>query len=233
MAALLQTIAPPRGRLIFIGDIHGCYDELRDLLARVVPTADDEVISVGDMVRKGPNPRECVALWRFLGYHAVLGNNEERLMRRARNPLAWITRSSEDREMLAYLATWPLAIAIPQLSIGVVHGGLLPGTEMTEAEVRRQRRSIPRLRWVRHEADGWSYIPKGQKRDSDQLWAEAWDGEMLLVYGHTMVETPKRDRFALGLDTGCVYGGSLTAAIHRDGEWTFERVRARQAYVRN
>src|SRR5215212_9572932 len=57
MAALLQTIAPPRGRLIFVGDIHGCYDELRELLGRVAPTAADVVISVGDMVRKGPNPR--------------------------------------------------------------------------------------------------------------------------------------------------------------------------------
>jgi predicted phosphodiesterase len=231
-APLLQTIDPPRGRLIFVGDIHGCYDELRELLSRLAPTAADAVISVGDMVRKGPNPKACVALWRTLGYRAVLGNNEERLMRQARNPFAWITRSSDDREMLAFLNTWPLAISIPALAIGALHGGLLPDTELTAAEVQRQRRSIPRLRWVRRAADGWRYVPKGEKRDSDLLWSEAWNGPALLVYGHTMVEAPRRDRCALGLDTGCVYGGSLTAAIHRDGEWTFEQVAARQQYLR-
>ncbi|MCU1349910.1 MAG: metallophosphatase [Acidobacteria bacterium] len=227
----LQTIAPPRGRLIFIGDIHGCYDELRELLARLAPDAADEVISVGDMVRKGPDPRACVALWRSSGYRAVLGNNEERLFRRSRNPLTWITRSAEDRELLKYIATWPLAIAIPDAEIGVVHGGVLPGTALAEAEVKRQRATLPRLRWVRREGDRWRYVPKGEKSPGDVLWAKAWEGPMTIVYGHTMTDAPKRDPFALGIDTGCVYGGLLTAAIHHAGEWTFESVRAREVYV--
>lgn len=232
MPPLLQTIAPPRGRLIVVGDVHGCYDELRELLSRVAPTAADVVIAAGDMVRKGPNSRGCVALWRSLGYHAVRGNNEERLLRRTRHPLAWLTRPADDREMLVFLATWPIAIAIPELGVGVVHGGLLPGTRLTAEEVERQRATIPRLRWVRRDGGRWRYVPKGRKRDGDVLWSEVWGGAATIAYGHTPVVAPKRDPFALGLDTGCVYGGALTAAIHRDGEWTFERVRARQAYVR-
>jgi diadenosine tetraphosphatase ApaH/serine/threonine PP2A family protein phosphatase len=228
----LLTIAPPRGRLIFVGDIHGCFDELRELLAQLAPTDADEVISVGDMVYKGPNPSACVALWRDLRYRAVRGNNEERLLRRSRNPLLWFRRSAEDRELLAEIARWPLAIAIPERGIGALHGGLLPGTQLTVEEVRRQRHTLPRLRWVRRGDDGWRYVPKGEKRSGDRLWAEAWDGDALLVYGHTPVTSPRRDRRALGIDTGCVYGGSLTAAIHREGDWTFAQVRARKAYVR-
>src|SRR5712692_9424553 len=85
-------------RTIIIGDIHGCYDELRELLDRANAGPDDRVVSVGDMLRKGPHPDRCVELWRASGYLAVLGNQDERLLDRS----AWRrwVSAAPDRRML-------------------------------------------------------------------------------------------------------------------------------------
>jgi diadenosine tetraphosphatase ApaH/serine/threonine PP2A family protein phosphatase len=52
-----------------------------------------------------------------------------------------------------------------------------------------------------------------------------------VLYGHTPGREPKRDKQALGLDTGCVYGGSLTAAVFTDGEWEMVSVKAKRQYA--
>ena len=44
-------------RTIVVGDLHGCYDELMELLESVSFTADDRVVCVGDLVTKGPKNR--------------------------------------------------------------------------------------------------------------------------------------------------------------------------------
>jgi hypothetical protein len=62
------------------------------------------------------------------------------------------------------------------------------------------------------------------------LWSERWKGDRFVVYGHTPLREPKFDSRALGLDTGCVYGGKLTAAIF-DGEWSTESVKAKRKYA--
>jgi len=70
-------------RTIVIGDIHGCYDELEDMLAEVRFAADDRLISVGDLITKGPKNREV--LERFMSepqFSAVLGNHDLALRRK-------------------------------------------------------------------------------------------------------------------------------------------------------
>ena len=54
-------------RYLFIGDVHGCIDELRELLDRAELREDDIVVSLGDLVRKGPDPAGCVRLIRERG----------------------------------------------------------------------------------------------------------------------------------------------------------------------
>ena len=64
-----------RRRVIIVGDIHGCCDELRELLElHCLP--DDTVILAGDLVNKGPKSAEVIRLARALRCHAVLGNHE-------------------------------------------------------------------------------------------------------------------------------------------------------------
>jgi predicted phosphodiesterase len=233
---LFRTIPTgPDARLIFIGDIHGCYDELRDLLALIAPAASDLVVSVGDVVTKGPAAAECLELWRDRGYLAVKGNNELKVLDSAHPLLRFFATQNRDillrRDLLRYLATWPLVLDFPDANITAVHGGFLPQMNVTEEDVAREADLVPRLRWIRRKNGDWIHAGKEKKKKGDVLWSEKWKGERTIVYGHTPVREPKVDKFALGLDTGCVYGGQLTAAILKRGEWTFQSVQAKRAYA--
>lgn len=66
------------GRIIFVGDVHGCFDELQELLeiAQRDP-ARDTVVLLGDMVRKGPKSVEVVRWARENGALAVRGNHDD------------------------------------------------------------------------------------------------------------------------------------------------------------
>src|SRR5688572_2356350 len=69
-------------RTIVIGDIHGCWDELRCLLDKCRLSDADELVSVGDLIDRGPEPGEVVRF--FMGRprtRAVLGNHEDKHMR--------------------------------------------------------------------------------------------------------------------------------------------------------
>jgi predicted phosphodiesterase len=241
MREALRTIAAPNEsrRIVVIGDIHGCIDELLALLDRIGTARDDVVISVGDIVRKGPRPDRCLELWRERGYHAVVGNNEDKLLRLSR--AGWLSRflmPAPDRRVLRrrdlvdYVRTWPVAIDIPPLRVAIVHGGFLPGMDVNAARVEENRDDLIRLRYIRRDGEGWQRVPKGKEDRDAVLWSTVWRGDRTVLYGHTPLDKPRVDDKAIGLDTGCVYGGELTAAIHEHGEWRFEREPARRAYAK-
>ena len=225
----------PRGRLIAIGDIHGCHDELVELLERVDPRPDDTVVSVGDMVQKGPAAARCLELWRARGYLAVKGNNEIKLLGDAHPVLRFFARENRDvltrGDLLRYIESWPLVIDFPDAGTAAVHGGFLPDMRVTPEDVEREQDVVHRLRWIRRKDGEWRYVPKEKKKKDDVLWAEKWRGERFVVYGHTPLREPRFDKRALGLDTGCVYGGSLTAAVLEGGVWRTVGVEARQKYA--
>lgn len=232
--ALIRRVEPkPGARLIFIGDIHGCFDELRELLDRVAPGGDDLVISVGDIVTKGPHVPRCLDFWRDRGYLAVQGNNELKVLGRARPLLRLFARDQLLRrsDLLAYIRTWPLVVDFPNERVTAVHGGFLPQMNVTREDVERERDVIPELRWIRKQDGDWRPVPKEKKKKDDVLWAEKWRGDRFVLYGHTPLREPKRDKQALGLDTGCVYGGALTAAVWTDGEWETVSVKAKRKYA--
>src|ERR1044071_9213832 len=70
-------------RTIVVGDIHGCYDELMELMKKVDLKDDDRVVAVGDLITKGPKNREVLKL--FMAdkrYSSVIGNHDLTLRRR-------------------------------------------------------------------------------------------------------------------------------------------------------
>ena len=238
-AEILEGVAsyvaldPPPGRLIFIGDIHGCYDELVEMLERLSPSSNDAVVSVGDVVTKGPAADRCLDLWRERGFLAVKGNNELKVLGRAHPLFRFFARDRLLRrgDLLRYIESWPLVIDFPAAGIAAVHGGFLPQMHVTAEEVERAKDEIVELRWIRRKNGQWKAIPKNRKKSGDVLWSEKWKGDRFAVYGHTPVREPKFDARALGLDTGCVYGGALTAAVFAGGGWAIESVRAKRKYV--
>src|SRR5262250_33966 len=80
-------------RTLIIGDIHGCYDELRDLFDAVALVADDRVVSVGDLVDRGPQPGEVVRWFRErAGAVVIMGNHERKHVRQVFSYSQEITR---------------------------------------------------------------------------------------------------------------------------------------------
>lgn len=218
-------------RHIFIGDIHGCIDEVTDLLSRLDVKPDDVVVATGDLTRKGPAADRCVSLWREHGYLSVLGNNDVKMLERAGRVRALFARRPDRvvlrrRDLLAEIGRWPLVLEFSDVGVIVVHGGVMPdGSTPREAALE--------LRYLRRDGDGWRIVPKGKDKPGDRFWSEVWDGDRIVVYGHTPRREPRIDRSAIGIDTGCVYGGKLTAAVfERAGIWTLRDVPARRAYSR-
>lgn len=178
-----------------VGDVHGCIDRLDALLARIDPGADDLLVFVGDLVRKGPDSAAVLERVREReNAYSVLGNNEAKVLDgvTAQPPL-----SESDT---SYLRTLPDVITFDDAI--VTHGGIDPRSQLSDhdAETLRELRSIP----VGEGYDG-------------PFWFERYDGPYTVYFGHTVLEAPYVTPHAVGLDTGCVYGGRLTAMRHDDG----------------
>ena len=70
-------------RTIVVGDIHGCYDELIALLEKAELGPDDHVVSVGDLITKGPKNKEVMELFMTdARFSAVIGNHDLALRRK-------------------------------------------------------------------------------------------------------------------------------------------------------
>jgi serine/threonine protein phosphatase 1 len=77
---LFQKITEDYRRTIVVGDVHGCFAELTQLLAKVDFSEEDLLISVGDMVDRGPGSMETARFFRDApNAMAVLGNHERKL----------------------------------------------------------------------------------------------------------------------------------------------------------
>lgn len=196
-------------RTIVVGDLHGCSDELARLLSEVtfVPGVD-RLIAVGDLVGKGPKGAEVVRFFREGGHETVRGNHDERLLAHRRGedtrPLGAAHR--RDAAQLSegdwgWLEATPLVIELPEILI--VHAGLVPGVPLAE----QRPFDLMNLRSIRPDGSGSKRIEEGEP------WASRWPGPELVVFGHDAVRGLQRWPHAIGLDTGCVYGGALSALI--------------------
>ena len=215
-------------RYIFIGDIHGCIAELRELLDRIAPGPADRVVSVGDIVDKGPDPRACIELWMEHGYLAVRGNAEEKLLRRRDQAIDEL-----GEEGTTWIERLPLQLVFPEIDVLTIHGGLFPDMKPTAEEIERNRDAVLKLRFVRWSDDLWIRVPRGEEKEGDRFWSTLWEGPPLVVYGHhpTQAPEPRLDRMAIGLDTGCVYGGALSAVVfEQSGGYDLVSVPARRSY---
>ena len=64
------------GRTVIIGDVHGCHNELEDLLDQIdVNPSVDNILFIGDLINKGPNSLAVVERYRSLQATSLLGNH--------------------------------------------------------------------------------------------------------------------------------------------------------------
>jgi predicted phosphodiesterase len=209
-------------RTVVVGDIHGCYDELVNLLDKVEFGEHDRLISVGDLMVKGEKSREVLELFmRDSRLTAVIGNHDLALRRRWNGekfklkPAQKATHKelkADKERYVAYLNSLPFMIDLGTHL--VVHAGLRPNVALHSQTTE----DLTELRTL------------GEKRESREgtPWYDVYDGEKIVLFGHWPAPEPRRGRKALGLDTGCVYGHRLTAYIVETGQ--LESVPALRAY---
>ena len=122
-----------KGRLIAIGDVHGCHRELEDLLLKLKLQRDDRVVLLGDLINRGPDSSKVIALAREYAHVSLLGNHELRLLnyRKTSDPTHLKKTDYETLKQLsrtdwAYMAAMPLTYYDREHDIVLVHGGFLP-----------------------------------------------------------------------------------------------------------
>ena len=210
-------------KTIVVGDIHGCYQELLDLLNKVKLANDDRVVAVGDLTVKGPSSLQVVELFRKDGrFSSVMGNHDLAMVRRWRNepiPLKKVQESAyvqlaANKQCLDYLANLPLVLELD--GHVVIHAGLRPGVALGDQSID----DLTELRTLGHDRRSRLGVP----------WYEEYNDNSFALFGHWPAAEPRRGPNALGLDTGCVYGYELTALILETGELV--SVPAHQSYVR-
>lgn len=231
-------------KVIIIGDVHGCLPELLELVEKTGwDPKEDRLILAGDLVDRGPQSADVVK-WARENAEIVRGNHDDRYVQlhqkmkwHAKNPKnlkpQWLNNypdriviykglSEEDHQ---WLANSPVRIWLPQYKTVVVHAGFKPGVPLEDQDDN----TMMHVRFLYQVASG--YVPARLSRDNDYrqplesvFWADLYDGDWNVVYGHHVwdLDTIKihenyKGAKCYGIDTGCCFGGKLTAFVLTPG----------------
>jgi predicted phosphodiesterase len=206
-------------RTIIVGDVHGCGDELGDLLDKVrYAQGTDTLVLVGDIVARGPDSGLAVRRARDAGALAVRGNHDEKVLvwwRAAHahgRGVADRKIKLSDRHKLAvaqlgedefrWLASLPMYRRLEGHEVIIVHAGLdrRLSLDLQDPAMLMNIRSVDEHDRPTRTLDG---VP----------WARVWPGPEHVVFGHDARRGLQLERRATGLDTGCCYGRELTAIV--------------------
>lgn len=198
------------GRLIAIGDIHGCLTALARVLEAVAPKPEDTIITLGDYVNRGPDSRGVIERLMDLGEQCtlvpLLGNHDETFLDvlLGQLPLDGLLQMHGQSTLDSYGYQGSLSVVPPEHVVFLTSCKLIFETD-------------------HHFFAHANYAPNkplDQQSRIDSLWRSLRDSEPAehfskkqAILGHT----PQRSRVPLDrghlicIDTGCVYGGVLTA----------------------
>jgi polynucleotide kinase-phosphatase len=229
-----------RGPFDIIGDVHGCAAELRALLTQLgwqlsydndgaadgaVHPAGRQAVFVGDLVDRGPDTpgvlRLVMGMVKAGSALCVSGNHEAKLVRALGG--ANVTVSHGLAESLAQLAAEPDEVGAAALAfmdglishyvldegrLVVAHAGL---KESYHGRASRRVRSFALYGDTTGETDSYGLPVR-------YPWAQEYRGRALVAYGHTPVPAAEWVNNTICLDTGVVFGGSLTALRYPERE---------------
>lgn len=210
-------------RTIFIGDVHGCYDELMALTAKLQLQSEDHLYFTGDFINKWPKSLEVVEFirnrpntWSVLGNHEYFSMASEididSLGHLESGHKNWIKNSlpkfSELQIQLREYRDWLLSLPciIETHDFILVHGGIHPDYGVdTPTEIATLLREY-----------------------NGKPWYEDYIKTKPVIYGHWAVDGLRIRPNTIGLDTGCCFGGYLTAYILETKELV--QIRANMVY---
>jgi serine/threonine protein phosphatase 1 len=190
------------GRTVIVGDIHGCFDELIELLDAVRLRPGDLLVSVGDLVDRGPKPGEVVTYFQQRPNSvAVMGNHERKHVRGVHSYAQEITRlqlGDGYAAAVAWMRTLPYFFENDD--VRVVHAAMLSAVPLAE---QREEILCGSTSGERALAE---LFPDGH-------WHEHYTDPKPVVFGHHVTgrEPLLRDGRIFGLDTGACHGWNLTA----------------------
>ena len=222
------------GPFDIIGDVHGCFDELKTLLEKlgyqitpngVIPPPGRKAIFVGDLVDRGPKTPDVLKL--VMGMVeagtalCVPGNHDVRLVRALQGKKVKPTYGlAESLEQLSHESPTFKKQATQFLDNLVSHyvldnGNLVVAHAGMKAELAGRTSGAVRAFAIYGETTG----------ETDEFglpirynWANDYRGDATIVYGHTPIPEPEWLNNTLNIDTGCVFGGALTALRYPEKE---------------
>ncbi|MGH2600831.1 MAG: polynucleotide kinase-phosphatase, partial [Dehalococcoidia bacterium] len=237
---LFNDLKHEHGPFDIIGDVHGCYDELVDLLGALgyIGFSHPEgrkAVFLGDLVDRGPKTPDVLRLvMAMVGAGTALcvpGNHESKLLRKLQGRNVQVTHGLA--ESLAQLDEQPPAFReeVARFLDGLVSHYVLDDGKVVVAhagmKAEMQGRGSQRVR------DFALYGETTGETDEFGLpvrynWAAEYRGRARVAYGHTPTPEPEWLNGTINIDTGCVFGGRLTAL--RYPELELVSVPARRTY---
>jgi protein phosphatase len=235
---LWNNLRHEHGPFDIIGDVHGCFDEMNTLLQqlgyaiepegaeyRVVPPDGRRAVFVGDLVDRGPKISDVLRL--VMGMvkagtaFCVPGNHDVKLMRKLRGKDVKITHGLADslaqlepespefkRQIGDFIDDLVSHYVFDDGRLVVAHAGM---KEAMQGRGSGAVRSFALFGETTGETDDYG-LPVRYN------WAAEYRGKAMVVYGHTPVREPEWLNRTIDIDTGCVFGGKLTALRYPEKE---------------
>jgi protein phosphatase len=235
------------GPFDIIGDVHGCASELQTLLSLLSYVPDEEqvwrhpqgrrAIFLGDLVDRGPRVVDVLRLVMNMtaagNALCLMGNHDFKLLRYLRgrkvktsNGLAeTLAQMSHElggfrSELKSFLSQLAMHYVLDEGKLVVAHAGL---KESLHGSSSGAAQSFALFGDTTGETNEFGHPVR---RD----WAQEYYGEAIVVYGHTPISTLQWVHNTINIDTGCVFGGQLTALRYPEKELV--SVPAAEAYAK-